>query len=152
MIKPKSAITPQISDITGITNETVEGAPSVDEVLPDFMKFIGGGILIAHNAEFDASFLAENIKKVLKRELTNKTICTLKTTRALLPNLENHKLHTVAGYFKIPISARHRSIGDCEATYQIWLAMVKKLKERDVNTKEQLEAFIREHTPVGTPF
>ena len=152
LIKPKSAITSIITDITGITNEMVDASPAIDEVLPEFLKFIDNITLIAHNADFDIPFLAESIKSALKEDLKNPTICTLKTARALLPGLENHKLHTVARYFKIPISARHRAIGDCEATYQVWVAMVKKLREKNVATKEQLDAFLRENAPVGTPF
>lgn len=152
LVKPKSAISSLITEITGITNEMVENSPSIEEVLPEFLSFIGKSDLIAHNADFDIPFLSENVKRSLKRDLTNMTMCTLKIARALLPGLENHKLHTVAHYFKVPISARHRAIGDCEATYQVWIAMVKKLKERNVNTKDELEAFIKVNTPVGAPF
>ena len=152
LIKPAVTPSSEITKITGINNEMLEGMPSIKEVMPDFLQFIGTSTLIAHNADFDIPFLNESLQRTLKKILDNKVICTLKTSRALLPNLENHKLHTVAHYFNIPISGRHRAIGDCEATYQVWTHMVKKLKEREVNTREQLENFIKENMPVRTPF
>lgn len=152
LIIPDSAISAEITRITGITQEMVEGCPKIGSILDEFLKFIGDSTLIVHNADFDISFIKEALKKAKKDDLKNAVVCTLKTARALLPNLENHKLHTIAHYFNIPISARHRAIGDCEATLQVWLSMVKKLKDRGINNREQLEKFIRENTPVVTPF
>lgn len=152
LILPEGPISSEITNITGISQEMVAGSPRIADVLDEFVKFTGDSTLIIHNADFDIAFIKEALKKWKKNGIQNPVICTLRVARALLPNLGNHKLHTIAHYFKIPISARHRAIGDCEATFQVWLEMAKKLKDKGVGTKEQLENFIRENTPVVTPF
>ncbi len=151
LVKPKAGISPEITRITGITDEMVENAPDIEAVLPEFLRFAGSGTLIAHNADFDIPFLNEKLK-LLNKALNNKAICTLKCARAILPNLENHKLHTVAHYFGISISGRHRAIGDCEATYQVWLKLLAKLRERNINTKADLDKLIKEAEAARAPF
>lgn len=150
LIKPSSNLSDEIIGLTGITEEMLEGCPKISDVLPEFLDFISGQTLIAHNADFDIPFLREHISRALKRDLSNKTVCTLKTSRALLPNLSNHKLHTIAAYYKIPISGRHRAIGDAEATYQVWLEMAKKLKEKGIKSLDELNKFVLQ--TLGVPF
>lgn len=116
----------------------VKDHPMIESVLPDFMNFIGETTLIAHNAEFDIDFLKYHITKVLGKELNNPNICTLKLARNLLPGLSNHKLHTIANYYKIPIPNRHRALGDVEITYQVWLKLLNELKRKEITSKEGL--------------
>lgn len=152
LVRPKAELSKEIISLTGITPEMLEGAPRIEEVLPDFLNFIDEKALIAHNVDFDIPFLKEHVKRALDKEINNRTVCTLKTSRALLPNLDNHKLHTVAHYFKVPISGRHRAIGDSEATYQVWLHLAKKLNEKNIKTLDELDKFILQSSPVNVPF
>jgi DNA polymerase-3 subunit alpha (Gram-positive type) len=151
LINPGSPLTSEIVNITGITDEMLKDAPKIKDVLPGFLEFIGQSSLIAHNADFDMSFIRDKLKTHLGRDLRNQSICTLMLSRILLPNLGNHKLHTVAGYFKIPLYARHRAIGDVEATFQVWQNMAFKLKEKGVSTKADLDKFIASNLR-ETPF
>lgn len=142
LIKPKSIITPEITRLTGIDNEMVNESPAAAEILTKFMDFAGSSVLIAHNVDFDIPFLKHHFQQLLKKDLSNETICTLKLSRYLLPNLVNHKLHTVASHFNLPIANRHRAIGDVELTYQVWLQFVQVLQGKGITRKVDLDSLI----------
>jgi len=142
LIKPEKKITEDITGLTGITQDMLESELPIKPVIAQFANFIGNSALVAHNSEFDISFLKSSFKKHLNLELNNFTTCTLLISRDILPNLDNHKLHTVARYFGIEVSNRHRAIGDAELTYQVWLKFIEKLKERNVLTKKDLESYL----------
>jgi len=142
LIKPKSTITPEITRLTGIDNEMVNESPAAAEILTKFMDFAGTSVLVAHNVDFDIPFLKHHFKQLLHQDLNNETICTLKLSRYLLPNLANHKLHTVASHFNLPIANRHRAIGDVELTYQVWLQFVDVLHGKGITRKVDLDSLI----------
>ena len=142
LIQPRIPIPPEITQFTGIDDEMVKHSPSAAEVLPKFIEFIDGSILIAHNAEFDLAFIKQNLKQVSDKELSNDVICTVKLARHLLPNLENYKLHTVANHFGIPVKNRHRAMGDAEATFQIWIKFMALLKEKGIGNQRDLDSLL----------
>ena len=139
LIRPSSPISLEITNITGIDDEMVKNSPSLKEVLPKFIDFITDSILIAHNAEFDLAFIKQNLKQISDKELNNNVICTVRLARYLIPDLKNHKLHTVAAHLGIPVENRHRAMGDAEATYQIWIKFLPLLKEKGINSKRELD-------------
>lgn len=108
-------ITQQITRITGITSREIEKAPSAELALFQFREFIGKNKLVFHNAAFDLRFLAAAFGK-LGWKLTNEYVCTLILARQLLPNLQNHKLATLANHFNLPVSPSHRAKQDSIAT------------------------------------
>ncbi len=142
LIKPKNPIPPEITDLTGIDNNMVAAAPPIEEVLPKFIGFAGAATLIAHNADFDLSFIKHHYKQLTNKEINNSVLCTLKLSRYLLSNLMNHKLHTVASHFGFTVQNRHRAMGDVELTYQVWLKFVDLLKEKGIRSKKELLALI----------
>jgi DNA polymerase-3 subunit alpha (Gram-positive type) len=142
LVKPEKQVSENIVSLTGITPEMLAAELPIKPVITQFLRFIGDAIIIAHNADFDVSFLNVNLKKWLNKELNNFVVCTLLVARDILPNLENHKLPTVAKYFGIDVSNRHRAIGDSELTYQIWLKFLDKLKDKKVITRNDLETYI----------
>ncbi len=139
LVRPRNPIPSEITRFTGIDDEMVEASPSIREVLPRFIEFAGDAFLIAHNAEFDVAFIKQNLKRYLDKDLPNSIICTVKISRYLFPDLENHKLHTVAGHLGIPVDNRHRAMGDTEATYQIWTRALPLLREKGVSSKRELD-------------
>ena len=142
LIKPDKAIPENIVELTGITQEMVHNELPIKPVLEQFVKFLGDRIFVAHNAEFDSSFIKVQMKKILNKNMDNFIACTLLVARDILPNLENHKLPTVARYFGLEIANRHRAIGDAELTYQIWLKFLDKMKEKKIVTKKDLEIYL----------
>jgi DNA polymerase-3 subunit alpha (Gram-positive type) len=142
LVRPEKQVPENITNLTGITQDMVAGEFPIKPVISQFVNFIGNCIIVAHNAEFDTSFLKNSMKKWLNSDMDNLIVCTVLISRDILPNLDNHKLHTVAKYFGLEISNRHRAIGDAELTYQIWLHLLQKLKERNILTRNDLEMYV----------
>lgn len=117
-VKPKLAIPYYITKITGITNEMVENAPMIEEVMPNLIQFIGDAIIVAHNASFDFGFLQNYSNYSFSK---NKVVDTVRLSRMLHPELPNHKLGTVAKYIGIEEDGFHRAEFDCECCAKIYM-------------------------------
>jgi DNA polymerase-3 subunit alpha (Gram-positive type) len=142
LIKPAKPIPPEITRLTGIDDEIVKDSPLVKEIIPKFIDFIGSSALIAHNAEFDFSFIKAQSEKLGLKPLDNSVICTVKIARYLIPHLQNHKLHTVASHFGLRVQNRHRAIGDVELTFQIWVNFLPMLEEKGIVNKRDLDSLL----------
>lgn len=118
LIKPKKEISDTITNITGITNEMVKNAPNIEQVMPKLIDFIGEYPIVAHNANFDYSFLQNNSQKSFSK---NKVIDTVAISRKMLPSLPNHKLNTVSKYIGIEEDGFHRAEFDCECCAKIYI-------------------------------
>lgn len=118
LIKPKRPISKTITNITGITNQMVESSPKIEEVMPKVISFIGDNTIVAHNANFDYSFLQNNSNKSFS---DNTVIDTVALSRKMLPNLPNHKLNTVAKCIGIQEEGFHRAEFDCECCAKIYI-------------------------------
>ncbi len=134
-VNPEKAIPKQVQDITHITDDMVKDAPKISEVLPKFLDFIEGSILVAHNAKFDISFIKENVQ-VEKLEDRFKPIVmdTLMISREIYNHLENHKLGTIAESLGVSLEGAHRAINDTRATVEVMNIMLKHAKEKGINT------------------
>ena len=120
LINPQTYIHWKITEITGITDDMVRNKKTIDDVLPRFLDFCKGSILVAHNASFDVSFIKQNAEN-LHLEFSNEILDTLAFSRKLLPHLENHRLQTVAEAFGIKLLRAHRAKDDALATAKIFL-------------------------------
>ena len=101
----------------------VKDAPKISVVLPDFIKFIEGATLVAHNAEFDTKF----IKRFATAEdylVNNPVVDTLEMARKYLPQLKKHKLNVVADHFGV-IFHHHRALSDAYATTEVFIELMK---------------------------
>lgn len=133
LLNPQMPIPPFVSALTGITDRMVAGAPLFSEVAADLLNFIGDAVLVAHNAAFDIKFLNSEICRAFKGcKVGNAHLCTVRLSRKLLPNLANHRLHTVAEHFSIPIYNRHRAAGDALATAKIFVNLLEDLHQRGI--------------------
>lgn len=107
-----------VQNLTGITPAMLEGQPHIEEVLPQFLSFIEGSILVAHNAEFDMSMLRSTCSRA-GIDIDWPVFCTLKLARELLPDLERKNLDTLAEHYGLTFESRHRSIGDVKVTVRV---------------------------------
>jgi len=123
LIKPDYPITPENTSITGITPEMVKDSPKISSVMPDFMKFIDGAILVAHNADFDIRFI-KRFADAEEYEIKNQVIDTLTMARGILRGLRKHDLKTVADYFNITFN-HHRALSDAYATAEAFIELMK---------------------------
>jgi|GEM_PF-444485 len=113
-------LTPQIQQLTGISPDMLTGMPPIEQVLPEFFKFIDGSLMVAHNAEFDWMMLKAAATR-LGYDVDLPCFCTLKMARVILPAIENRKLDTLAGHYGLEFTpgSRHRSTGDVRVTSEV---------------------------------
>lgn len=116
-----------ITELTGITNDMVKDAPSLDIVLNNFYNFIGDDILIGHNVNFDINFLYDNLKKNANKYLSNDFVDTLRLARKVIKELDHHRLSDLLSYYKIDNSNQHRALADCNYTFEIYNNLKKDI-------------------------
>ncbi len=123
LVKPDYRISEENEKITGISEEMVKDAPKIGTVIPDFMKFIEGAVLVAHNAEFDIKFI-KRFAGAEEYDVKNKYLDTVEMARAFLPQLRRHDLQTCADHFGISFH-HHRALSDVYATAEIFIELMK---------------------------
>ena len=124
LVKPDYPITDEIVRITGITADMVKDAPKISSVIPDFMKFIDGTILVAHNGDsFDMKFI-KRFASAEEYDVKNKTIDTLELSRKCIHGLKKYDLHTLADRFGI-VFHHHRALADAYATAEVFIELMK---------------------------
>lgn len=133
LINPETTIPPFIVSLTGITDEMVRDAPKFREVADDLLDFIGDSVLVAHNARFDIGFLNHEIGMVYEDyRVANPSLCTVQLSRKLLPDIENHKLKTVANHYSVELVNHHRASDDAHATAWIFVKLLELLRSNGV--------------------
>jgi DNA polymerase III subunit epsilon len=128
LVNPERSLGRYTTAISGITEDMLASAPAASIVLPEFIRFIDGAILIAHNAEFDWAFL-RNACQRLGIALDWPCVCTLKMSRRFLPELERRTLDALAQHLALKFAARHRSVGDAEVTKAVFLKLWESHRE-----------------------
>ncbi len=138
-VNPKVPIPFEIEKLTGIRDETVLDAPLIQTVLPEFLDFCKGCVLVAHNANFDMSFIMENARRLgLPTEYTY--VDTVGIARILLPGQAKHTLDAVAKTLGISLENHHRAVDDAECTARIFVKFIHMLGEQEVGTLAQVNA------------
>lgn len=148
-VNPEKAIPAEITQLTGITDEMVAGAPSEEEALREFYAFCGGenAVLVAHNAPFDMSFLQAAARRC-KVSAAFTSIDTVPMARALYKDLSNYKLGTLAKYLKLPPFQHHRAVDDAQALGEIFRRMLRDLTEEGkVRTIRQINTACADQSP-----
>jgi DNA polymerase-3 subunit alpha (Gram-positive type) len=136
-VNPKEPIPYEIEQLTSISDEMVIGAPVIEEVLPEFLKFCEGCVLIAHNASFDAGFIEENCRRMgIETDFTVGD--TVAMARILLPNLNKFKLDNVAKALNVSLENHHRAVDDAACTAEIFVKFLEMFRERDVMDLDQV--------------
>ncbi len=139
-VNPHTAIPFEIERLTGINDEMVADAEDIEVVLPKFLAFCEGCVLVAHNASFDMSFIKENMKcQEIEREVTY--IDTVAISRALLTDLGKHTLDSIAKRLGVSLENHHRAVDDAEATAQIFEKFIQMLEEKEIYTLAEINNF-----------
>lgn len=118
-IDPGVKIPAKITEITGINQSMVAGAPGLKEVINDFINFADQGVLVAHNADFDYGFIRSALQKLAIEKSDYTVLDTLGLARALVKDSRNHKLNTLAKYFGVDLENHHRALDDAVATAEV---------------------------------
>lgn len=138
-VNPDVPIPFEIEKLTGINDNMVMDAPMIDAVLPEFFAFCQNAVLVAHNANFDMSFILENAKRLgMERQFTY--MDTVGIARILLPHQNKHTLDAVAKTLGISLENHHRAVDDAEATAEIFVKFIPKLAEAGADTLKKVNA------------
>ncbi|MBU9724825.1 PolC-type DNA polymerase III [Diplocloster modestus] len=147
-VNPDVPIPFDIEKLTGINDHMVLDAPMIDQVLPEFLAFCEGAVMVAHNAGFDMSFVLRNAKR-MGISLHKTVVDTVSLARVLLPQLNRFKLDTVAKALNISLDNHHRAVDDAACTAEIFLKFVEMLKNRDVTTLDGVNSISTlDHTAI----
>ncbi len=120
LVNPQKLITPQITAITGITNEMVKDAPKIEQLLPSFKEYVGDLPMIAHNSGFDCRFLC-NAAEACGIFFDNPVFDTFYYAKRIIPGLPSYKLTYLTELLKIPQEEAHRAWCDAEATARLYV-------------------------------
>ncbi|NQU98405.1 3'-5' exonuclease [Candidatus Woesearchaeota archaeon] len=141
LINPGVPIPKFITRLTGIDDEMVKDAPSIEKALPRFLKFLGSTTIVAHCATFDYGFLSHKAEKHLKTSIENKRLCTRKLANRLVPDLPSKKLMHLCTLFRIKNEQAHRAMGDTRATLRIFKKFLAMMKIVGVKTHDEIIKF-----------
>lgn len=140
LVDPGTEIPPFIATLTGITTAMVHGAPTIEQVLPSFLEFVHGAVLVAHNAPFDIGFLKAAARQTGHPWPGNEVLDTVQLARRALPreDVPNHKLATLARYFRATVDPNHRALSDARATVDVLHGLLERLTAFGVTHHEDL--------------
>ncbi len=137
-VNPEKPIPARVVEVTNITDDMVRDAETIDQVFPKILNFIEGSVLVAHNADFDMGFLKHNAK-VLGYDFDYTYLDTLSLAKELFPDYKTYKLGRIAKNLGIKVEVAHRALDDVGTTVKVFNIMVDMLKERGVETLEDID-------------
>ena len=137
-VNPQKPIPSKVIEVTHITDEMVKDAPTIEEVFPKILKFIGDSVLVAHNADFDIGFLKHNAAE-LGYKLENTYIDTLRLAKDLFPEYKKYKLGLIAENLGIKVEVAHRALDDVDTTVKVFRIMLDMLKEKGAKTVDDID-------------
>ncbi|MCX7813568.1 MAG: PolC-type DNA polymerase III [Pseudothermotoga sp.] len=143
LVRPKEKLDSFTVQFTSITDEMLQDQPPLEEVLPKFLKFCEGSVLVAHNANFDYRFLRYHAKRICGVEWNLPVIDTLALAKRLV-KLSSYNLEKLVSHFKIGSFKHHRALDDAKVTARVFLELLKILEERGIKSFKQIESVHKE--------
>jgi DNA polymerase III epsilon subunit family exonuclease len=149
LVNPGVPLSSFIAQLTGLSDDLLSAAPPFEDVISEWLKFAGDGVLVAHNSDFDILLLNQEIARVFPgRRMRNSELCTVKLARRLVRNSANHNLDALAFHFGFEIPDRHRAASDARATVRVLLHLLAELQNFGVNTLAEARNF---RAPTSAP-
>ncbi len=143
-VDPGCRLDKETTDLTGITDEMLKGAPSIDEAMPKFLEFAAGRTLVAHNARFDTTFIYRECHR-LGLEFQANSVDTLILAQCLMPELNQHKLNIVAKAFDMGDFNHHRAGDDALVCGKILWKLFERLQPLGVRNTAQINDVLSDH-------
>lgn len=131
LINPNCPMPAEVTKINGITDAMLTGKPDAKIVIPDFLRFAGDSVLIAHNAPFDISFVNEELNRLGAPLIKNRVIDTRIFAREVFPGLPNYKLQDLASRFGIVAKDAHRAEDDARVCLELFLVCMDELRKKN---------------------
>ena len=149
LINPQCFIPKYITRLTGISNQMVENAPTFEQIIDQIDEYTQNCVFVAHNVNFDYSFLREEYKRC-GRKFQRKKLCTVRLSRKIFPNKISYSLGRLCAQLNIPVQNRHRAAGDAEATAVLFSMLLKNDTESFIAqslNQRSLEALLPPNLP-----
>ena len=155
LVRPEEEIDEFITALTGITNEMVRYAPSLANVLPAFLSFVGDSTIVGHNANFDVNFLYDGAESLGLPPFSNDFVDTMRISRRLYPEMKHHTLSALIASLGVGDTVEHRALSDCLQTQQcfaIMRAYAESIGGIPVNRKQKVKVRSKDITPKTEDF
>lgn len=144
LVRPADEISSFITDLTGITNEMLSDAPEINEVLDDYLEFIGNDVLVGHNVSFDINFIYDQCELNDRPKFQNDYIDTMRLSRRLFPDEKHHRLKDLVARFGIGSNVAHRALQDAADTQACYGRLISDARACGID----VQAFeIKKHKP-----
>ena len=140
-VNPEKPIPQRVVEVTNITDDMVKDAETIDKVMPKVIEFVGDGIIVAHNANFDVGFIKYNAEK-LGLEFSNTYIDTLALAKELFPDFKRYKLGIIAEKLGIKVDVAHRALADVETLVAVFNVMLQNLREKEIFDLKDLDQML----------
>lgn len=147
-VNPQRPIPQNITELTGITDDMVKDAPTMEEILPKFLEFVGDAVFVAHNANFDMGFIKYNAR-IQNIKIKNSVLDTLELSRSLLTELKRHKLNIICEHLGIVLENHHRAVDDAKATAYVFLKFVEMLNEKGAKTLNDVNHILKGNSQIS---
>lgn len=149
LVDPGTHIPPLVAVLTGITDGLVASAPTLPQVMPAFVEFARGCVLVAHNAGFDIGFLRRACAALDYPWWRPTVLDTVALARCIMlrDEVPNHRLATLARHFRAATTPNHRALDDARATVDVLHGLIERVGNLGVHTLEDLQEFSRQVSP-----
>lgn len=137
-VNPNKIIPKRISELTHITQDMVDNAPTIEDVLPKFLEFTKDAVMVAHNSAFDMGFIRRDAQKYMGIDYKPPIIDTLQMARDLYPDLKGYNLDRLNKTFKLSLENHHRAIDDAQSTAKLFIMFLEKYIENGVVNVEDM--------------
>lgn len=146
LVHPGRSIPAFITQLTGISDAMVAGAPRFGEVAGDIRALLDAGTFVAHNAAFDWGFVSTECARAGAPLGERDRVCTVRLARRLLRELPRRNLDSVCRHYGISIEARHRALGDAAATAQVFIRLLDALGRQGIDTWGEFDDWLARRT------
>jgi DNA polymerase-3 subunit alpha (Gram-positive type) len=142
LINPKQSIPSSIQKLTNITDSMVSNEPTIDEVLPEFLQFVGDATMVAHNAMFDMGFIKRDAKKILNIDYSPTVMDTMTLAKALYPDRKSYSLDALNKLLGLSLETHHRAVEDAQATANMFTIFLEKYRDLGVANLKDFDSAI----------
>jgi len=137
LVNPREWISGFITELTGITNDMLRTARTVEQVLPEFLDFVGDSVILGQNVKFDIGFIEEDCRVLFGSHFSNDYLDTLRISRLLFKEYRHHRLCDQIERFGIGESVEHRALADAEQTHRCYEYMMNYMRENGITFEEK---------------
>ena len=138
LVNPRKPIPKKIQELTNISQDMVDSMPTIEEVLPKFMEFVGDSTMVAHNAPFDMGFIRRDVKKFMGYDYKPAVIDTLQMARDLYPELKAYGLKNLNKVLGLSLDNHHRAVDDSQATANMFIIFIEKYMEKGITNLNEI--------------